>query len=237
MSSTIDRSLVRREISAKSSLGRVRKPLLACGIAASLLYGAMIWVIRYEGYSPISQTPSELSAWGVSTRPLWMVLGSLYDALMIAFALGVWASASGKRTLRILGGLLLAYGLLGLAWPFASMVTRARAPTPGSRRRRGDASRHRTPGSRRDDGCTDVCSFGIRGCGVRSAVPHLFDRHDRDPPRIRRLDVLERSSGGCEPADAVGRALGAHQHRRLLDLGCGGGCRSLAHSSRRQPEP
>jgi hypothetical protein len=124
MSSTIDRSLVRREISAKSSLGRVRKPLLACGIAASLLYGAMIWVIRYEGYSPISQTPSELSAWGVSTRPLWMVLGSLYDALMIAFALGVWASASGKRTLRILGGLLLAYGLLGLAWPFASMHQR-----------------------------------------------------------------------------------------------------------------
>ena len=124
MSSTIDRSLLRREMPTKSSLWRVRKLLLACGIAASLLYGAMIWVIRYEGYSPISQTVSELSAWGVSTRPLWMVLGSLYDALMIAFALGVWASASGKRTLRMVGGLLLAYGLLGLAWPFASMHQR-----------------------------------------------------------------------------------------------------------------
>jgi Protein of unknown function (DUF998) len=124
MSSTIDRSLLRREIPAKSLLWRVRMPLLGCGIAASLLYGAMIWVIRYEVYSPISQTVSELSAWGVFTRPLWIVLGSLYDALMIAFALGVWASANGKRTLRIVGGLLLAYGLLGLAWPFASMHQR-----------------------------------------------------------------------------------------------------------------
>jgi hypothetical protein len=126
MSRTIDRSplRVRGETSAKSTLWGVREPLLACGIAASLLYGAMICVIRYEGYNPISQTVSELSAWGVSTRPLWMVLGSLYDALMIAFALGVWASAGGKRTLRITAGLLLAYGLLGLAWPFASMHQR-----------------------------------------------------------------------------------------------------------------
>jgi hypothetical protein len=127
MSSTIDRSpeRLRGEIPATRSLGRVRKPLLACGIAASLLYGALIWGIRYNGYSPISQTVSELSAWGVPTRPIWMVLGTLYDALMIAFALGVWASAAGKRSLRIVGGLMIAYGLLGLLWPFASMHQRA----------------------------------------------------------------------------------------------------------------
>jgi Protein of unknown function (DUF998) len=126
MSSTMDRSpeQVRGEISATSALVRASKPLLVCGIAASLLYGAVIWVIRYNGYSPISQTVSELSAWGVSTRPLWMVLGTLYDALMIAFALGVWASARGKRGLRIVGGLLIAYGLLGSLWPFASMHRR-----------------------------------------------------------------------------------------------------------------
>jgi hypothetical protein len=58
MSHTIDRSPlpVRGEISAKGSLWRVRKILLACGIASSLLYGAAIWVIRYDGYNPISQT-------------------------------------------------------------------------------------------------------------------------------------------------------------------------------------
>jgi hypothetical protein len=127
MSSTINRSpeRLRGEIRATRSLGRLRKPLLACGIAASLLYGALIWGIRYNGYSPISQTVSELSAWGVPTRPIWMVLGALYDALMIAFALGVWASAGGKRSLRIVGGLMIAYGLLGLLWPFASMHQRA----------------------------------------------------------------------------------------------------------------
>ena len=112
------------EISATSSLVRARKPLLVCGIVASLLYGAMIWVIRYDGYSPISQTVSELSAWGISTRPLWMVLGTIYEALMIAFALGVWASAGEKRSLRIACGLLFGYGLLGLAWPFAAMHQR-----------------------------------------------------------------------------------------------------------------
>jgi Protein of unknown function (DUF998) len=126
MSSTISRSpqQLRQEVPSKNRLFGVRKPLLICGIAASLLYGAITWLISYPGYSPISQTVSELSAWGVSTRPLWVVLGSLYDLFMIAFALGVWASAGEKRSLRIAGGFLIAYGLLGLAWPFAAMHQR-----------------------------------------------------------------------------------------------------------------
>ena len=125
MSSTVNRPQRQRtEISTKSPLGRIRKPLLACGIAASLMYAVMMLVIRYPGYSAMSQTVSELSAWGISTRPLWIVLGSLYDALMIAFGLGVWASAGGKRSLRIVGSLLVAYGLLGVAWPFAAMHQR-----------------------------------------------------------------------------------------------------------------
>jgi hypothetical protein len=45
-----------------------RRVLLACGIASSLLYGAMIWAIRYEGYSLVSQVPSELTAIGVLLR-------------------------------------------------------------------------------------------------------------------------------------------------------------------------
>jgi hypothetical protein len=100
------------------------KILLVCGILSSLLYGAMIVVIRYEGYSLLSQTVSELSATGVSTRPLWMLLGAVYEVLFVAFALGVWLSAGGKRALRVVGGLLLAFGLLGLLWPFASMHQR-----------------------------------------------------------------------------------------------------------------
>jgi hypothetical protein len=127
MSSIIDHSLEFSPgdvVSPKRSLGWVPSTLLICGVTASLLYGAMIWLIRSRGYSPISQTVSELSAWGVSTRPLWIVLGSLYTALMVAFAVGVLISAGDKRTLRITSGLLLAYSLLGLAWPFAAMHPR-----------------------------------------------------------------------------------------------------------------
>jgi Protein of unknown function (DUF998) len=102
----------------------LRKVLLVCGILSSLLYGAMIGAIRFEGYSPISQTVSELSAIGAPTRPLWMLLGSVYDMLVVAFGVGVWVSAGGERALRAVGGLLVAFGMLGLAWPFASMHQR-----------------------------------------------------------------------------------------------------------------
>jgi hypothetical protein len=102
----------------------VRKVLLVCGILSSLLYGAMIEVIRFEGYSPISQTVSELSAIGAPTRPLWSLLGSVYDVLVLAFGVGVWISAGGKRALRVVGSLLVAFGMLGWVWPFASMHQR-----------------------------------------------------------------------------------------------------------------
>jgi hypothetical protein len=98
--------------------------LLVCGIGSSLLYGTMMWMIRFKGYSPISQTVSELSAWGVSTRGLWIVLGAVYTVFVVAFGFGVWASAGGKRALRVGGGLMVAYGLLGVAWPFAAMHQR-----------------------------------------------------------------------------------------------------------------
>src|SRR5215203_1953205 len=54
-----------------------RKILLVCGIVSSLLYVAMnVFVpMRWEGYSSASQTVSELSAIGASTRPLWVPLG------------------------------------------------------------------------------------------------------------------------------------------------------------------
>ena len=48
----------------------------------------------------------------------------MFDVLMITFGLGVWISAEGKRALRVVGGLLVAYGALGVAWPFASMHQR-----------------------------------------------------------------------------------------------------------------
>ena len=101
-----------------------RKALLVCGVASSLLYALMIWGIRYPGYDPISQVPSELTAIGAPTRSLWVRLGWIYTVLVAAFGLGVWKSAGGNRAVRIVGGLMLAYASLGLLWPFAVMHQR-----------------------------------------------------------------------------------------------------------------
>ena len=109
-----------RDVSHEGS----RKALLVCGIASSLLYAAMIWAVRYEGYSPISQVPSELTAIGAPTQALWARLGWIYTMLVTAFGFGLWKSAGRNRAVRIVGGLILAYASLGLLWPFAAMHQR-----------------------------------------------------------------------------------------------------------------
>ena len=102
----------------------MRKTLLVCGVASSLLYALMIWGIRYEGYSPISQVPSELTAIGAPTQALWARLGWIYTVLITAFGIGVWKSAGRNRALQVVGGLILAQASLGLLWPFAPMHQR-----------------------------------------------------------------------------------------------------------------
>jgi hypothetical protein len=101
-----------------------RTLLLASGIASSVLYGSMIWAIRYDGYSLVAQVPSELTAIGSPTRSMWMWLGAIYTGLVAAFGWGVWTSAVRNPHGRVLGGLILAYGSLGLLWPFAAMHPR-----------------------------------------------------------------------------------------------------------------
>jgi hypothetical protein len=103
-----------------------RPALLVCGIVSSLLYVAMnVFVaMQWEGYSSASQTVSELSAIGAPTRPQWVLLGIAYTLLVIAFGLGVWGSARRNRPLRVVGGLMVSYGVISLAWPFAPMHLR-----------------------------------------------------------------------------------------------------------------
>jgi len=112
-----------------------RKTLLVCGIGASLLYAAMIWAIRYEGYSALSQVPSELSAVGAPTQHLWARLGWIYTVLVAAFGCGVWRSAGRNRALQTVGLLILALASLAFLWPFAAMhqreVLAAGGGTPG----------------------------------------------------------------------------------------------------------
>jgi hypothetical protein len=104
----------------------IQKALLFCGILSSLLYVAVnvIVPLQWAAYDSASQTVSELSAIGAPTRSLWLVLCTPYAFLIIAFAWGVWKSGMRNRRLGIAGGLLLAYGALGLLWPFAPMHLR-----------------------------------------------------------------------------------------------------------------
>jgi membrane protease YdiL (CAAX protease family) len=106
-------------MNAPRSPDHIRKFLLACGVVSSALYVAMTVFVaaRWEAYSSVSQTVSELSAIGAPTRSLWVVLATVYTLLAAAFAWGVLESAGANRHLRRVGWTLLAYGVLGIFWP------------------------------------------------------------------------------------------------------------------------
>ena len=97
----------------------MRPGLLVCGIAAAMLYAAMLVFVpmQWQGYSSASQAISELSAIGAPTRPLWVALGMIYTLLIALFGLGVWHSAGRTRALRVAGTALVVSGIIGLFWP------------------------------------------------------------------------------------------------------------------------
>jgi multimeric flavodoxin WrbA len=116
----------------RSALGTTtQRLLLGSGLVSSLLYLVMNLIVpmQWEGYSATAQTISELSAIGAPTRLLWLVLCFPYSVLVTAFGWGVWSSARRNRPLRAVGGLLVAYGLTGFAWPFFPMHLRGAAAT------------------------------------------------------------------------------------------------------------
>src|SRR5829696_3929661 len=103
---------------ARSRKGRrmKRKILLICGVVSSVLYivGDVLGTLRYPGYSYADQTFSELTAQGSPVRPLMMLSGNPYTALVAAFAGGVWTSAEPKRAGRVTGAMLLGYAVTGM---------------------------------------------------------------------------------------------------------------------------
>ena len=92
-----------------------KKVLLIFGILSSLLYVSadILAAIKWEDYSYTSQSVSELMAIGAPTRPLIILLFSIYNVLVIAFGLGIWGTDTKKRSLRITGVLLVGYGIMG----------------------------------------------------------------------------------------------------------------------------
>jgi hypothetical protein len=81
--------------------------------------------LRYAGYSYIDQTISELGAEGAPTRAFMTVLSGIpYAVLMIAFGMGIWITAGGRRAQRITAAVLIGevvWGFVGgLAFPMAT---------------------------------------------------------------------------------------------------------------------
>jgi hypothetical protein len=113
-------------VAAAAEVNMLRGTLLWCGIVSSVLYGVMTAIIatRWPGYSSASQTISELSAIGAPTRALWVSCAAFYTVLVAGFGCGVWTSAGRRRGLRVAGASIVAYGSLGLLWPFAPMHLR-----------------------------------------------------------------------------------------------------------------
>jgi hypothetical membrane protein len=105
----------------------VRKVLLICGILSPLLYAVSdaLAGMRWEGYSFRNQTISELGAIGAPSRPLFSILLIVVYSLMVAFGVGIRKAADGNRRLRIVGGLVIALGVIALTvGQFASMHLR-----------------------------------------------------------------------------------------------------------------
>lgn len=94
--------------------------LLACGIAAAVLFLAMdliaaFWL--YPRYDYTAQQVSELSAIGAPSRPFWMAMSYPYTLLALAFAAGVWRAGRGRLALRICALLIALFALNGFFWP------------------------------------------------------------------------------------------------------------------------
>jgi hypothetical protein len=97
---------------------QLRRALLGCGIASSVVYIAanVIASLVWPSYSSTSQTISELSAIDAPSRSTWLPLGLAYDVLLIGFGIGVWQCAR-TRSLKITSAMLIAIGVLGTFWP------------------------------------------------------------------------------------------------------------------------
>jgi len=113
------RTEIIKPLSKKLSINRFRRIPLISGILSSVLYVIMnvVAAINYNGYDPVSQTVSELSAIDAPTRSFWVPLGVVYTLLVALFGWGIWQAALNNRYLRIGGAFLLTYGLVGLGWP------------------------------------------------------------------------------------------------------------------------
>ena len=196
----------------------VRKVLLVGGVLSSLLYVISIDVIaalRYPDYHNYAdQMVSELFAVGAPTRTLMVWLSIPYNFLVFVLAMGVWASAGGKRATRFTAAALVGYGAVSTAGLLLFPMD-VRGTVESQRdilahcRHDSDVDLHRS-----DD--------GVRGFRTWDAVPDLLTCDHRNCHCVWRLGRnLGSSYAGANAVvgsrrasqylrdDAVGRGLGS----------------------------
>jgi hypothetical protein len=110
----------------------LRRALLACGILGAALYplADIFAAVRYPGFSYRDQAVSELFAIGAPTSRLVVPLFSLSSALLFLFAAGIWMSANGRRSVRVIAVMMALNTLDALVlWNFFPMHMRGAPPT------------------------------------------------------------------------------------------------------------
>ena len=110
----------------------LRSWLLACGIAGAALYplSDIFASTRYPNFSYRDQAVSELFAIGAPTSALVVTLFSIASALLFLFAIGIWMSANGRRSLRWMAVLMALNATNALVlWNFFPMHMRGQQPT------------------------------------------------------------------------------------------------------------
>ena len=88
----------------------LRKVLLVCGPLSALIYIGWheLAALRWEGYSRISNAISELHLTSTPTKSILDPWQAWVDStLLAAFGIGIWLSAQGSRSLRVVGALML----------------------------------------------------------------------------------------------------------------------------------
>jgi len=128
VATTLDQfpDVVRPDEAATAKATHVRV-LLACGVLYGVVYFFAADVIAasvYDGYSRMDQAISELSGTSAPTRWFLTAMLPIYTVLTVAFGIGVRRSAEGRRSLRVVGDLLIASGVTGLAWLAFPMSSR-----------------------------------------------------------------------------------------------------------------
>jgi len=111
----------------KTTGARLTQILLACGALYAVLYVVVNDVVAaglYEGYDPVSQAVSELSATGSPAKVFLTTIFPVWLALMVAFGIGVRRAAGRRRALRVTGNLLVAHGIVALLWLAFPMTSR-----------------------------------------------------------------------------------------------------------------